>query len=36
MLAHNGEINTVQGNENWMRARAKALMRSDVLPGRFS
>ena len=21
MLAHNGEINTVQGNENWMRAR---------------
>jgi glutamate synthase (NADPH) large chain len=22
VLAHNGEINTVQGNENWMRARA--------------
>ena len=21
MLAHNGEINTVQGNENWIRAR---------------
>ncbi len=21
MVAHNGEINTVQGNENWMRAR---------------
>ena len=23
MLAHNGEINTVQGNENWMRARGR-------------
>ncbi len=32
MLAHNGEINTVQGNENWMRAR-EGVMRSDVLPG---
>ena len=21
MVAHNGEINTVKGNENWMRAR---------------
>ena len=21
MLAHNGEINTLQGNRNWMRAR---------------
>ncbi len=27
-LAHNGEINTVQGNRNWMRAR-EALLRSD-------
>ena len=25
MLAHNGEINTVQGNENWMRAREARL-----------
>ena len=32
MLAHNGEINTVQGNENWMRAR-EGVMASDVLPG---
>ncbi|MGW5573602.1 glutamate synthase large subunit [Nocardia thailandica] len=28
-VAHNGEINTVSGNENWMRAR-EALLRSDV------
>jgi glutamate synthase (ferredoxin) len=25
MLSHNGEINTVQGNANWMRAREAAL-----------
>lgn len=25
MLAHNGEINTVQGNSNWMKAREQAL-----------
>jgi glutamate synthase (NADPH/NADH) large chain len=25
MVAHNGEINTVQGNENWMRAREGSL-----------
>jgi len=31
-VAHNGEINTVQGNRNWMRAR-EALMATDVLPG---
>ena len=31
-LAHNGEINTLQGNRNWMRAR-EALLASDVLPG---
>ncbi|HWW52456.1 MAG TPA: glutamate synthase large subunit, partial [Acidimicrobiales bacterium] len=31
-IAHNGEINTVQGNRNWMRAR-EALLASDVLPG---
>src|SRR4051795_4134750 len=31
-LAHNGEINTVQGNRNWMRAR-EALLDSDLLPG---
>ncbi|MGW0042233.1 glutamate synthase large subunit [Rhodococcus sp. NPDC003348] len=28
-VAHNGEINTVTGNENWMRAR-EALIESDV------
>ena len=32
MLAHNGEINTVQGNRNWMRAR-EALLATDLLPG---
>ena len=31
-IAHNGEINTVQGNRNWMRAR-EALATSDLLPG---
>ncbi|MGA1345764.1 MAG: glutamate synthase large subunit [Ilumatobacteraceae bacterium] len=31
-VAHNGEINTVQGNQNWMRAR-EALASSDLLPG---
>lgn len=30
MIAHNGEINTVQGNRNWMRARQSQLA-SDVL-----
>ncbi len=32
MVAHNGEINTVMGNRNWMRAR-EALLASDVIPG---
>ncbi|MCS5685482.1 MAG: glutamate synthase-related protein, partial [Acidimicrobiales bacterium] len=31
-IAHNGEINTVQGNRNWMRAR-EALMATQVLDG---
>ena len=31
-LAHNGEINTVQGNRNWMRAR-EALMAHAADPG---
>lgn len=30
MIAHNGEINTVRGNRNWMRARQSQL-HSDVL-----
>jgi len=30
MIAHNGEINTVQGNRNWMRARQSQLV-SDAL-----
>jgi glutamate synthase (NADPH) large chain len=34
-IAHNGEINTVKGNRNWMRAR-EALLESDVLPGDLS
>ena len=32
MIAHNGEINTVKGNRNWMRAR-EALLTSDKFPG---
>lgn len=32
MLAHNGEINTVRGNRNWMRAR-EALLETDLIPG---
>ncbi|HET8613950.1 MAG TPA: glutamate synthase large subunit [Actinomycetales bacterium] len=32
MLAHNGEINTVQGNRNWMAARESQLT-SEVIPG---
>ncbi|MGL5808786.1 MAG: glutamate synthase large subunit [Nocardioides sp.] len=31
-IAHNGEINTVMGNRNWMRAR-EALLASDLIPG---
>jgi len=31
-IAHNGEINTVQGNRNWMRTR-EALLQSDFIPG---
>ena len=30
MVAHNGEINTVKGNFNWMRAR-EGVMKSPVL-----
>jgi glutamate synthase (NADPH/NADH) large chain len=32
VIAHNGEINTVQGNQNWMRAR-EGVMQSNVIPG---
>ncbi len=32
VIAHNGEINTVQGNQNWMQAR-EGRMASDVIPG---
>jgi glutamate synthase (NADPH) large chain len=31
-VAHNGEINTIRGNRNWMRAR-EAMLASDVIPG---
>ena len=30
-VAHNGEINTVKGNRNWMRAR-EAMLASDLIP----
>ena len=32
LIAHNGEINTVKGNRNWMRAR-ETLLASDLIPG---
>ena len=32
MIAHNGEINTVKGNRNWMRAR-EALLATDKIAG---
>ncbi len=32
MIAHNGEINTIQGNRNFMRAR-ETLLKSDLIPG---
>ena len=31
-IAHNGEINTVKGNRNWMHAR-ESLLTSDIIPG---
>jgi glutamate synthase (NADPH/NADH) large chain len=34
-IAHNGEINTVRGNRNWMRAR-ESLLASEVIPGDMS
>ena len=35
LVAHNGEINTVKGNRNWMRAR-EATLTSDVIAGDLS
>jgi glutamate synthase (NADPH) large chain len=35
MVAHNGEINTIQGNRNFMRAR-ETLLRTDLIPGDLS
>ena len=35
-IAHNGEINTVRGNRNWMRAREALLQGPDELPGDLS
>jgi glutamate synthase (NADPH/NADH) large chain len=32
LIAHNGEINTVKGNRNWMRAR-ESMLASDLIPG---
>jgi glutamate synthase (NADPH/NADH) large chain len=34
-VAHNGEINTVRGNRNWMRAR-EAMLSSGLIPGDLS
>ncbi|MEP6851521.1 MAG: glutamate synthase large subunit [bacterium] len=35
LIAHNGEINTIKGNRNWMRTR-QALLRSDLIPGELT
>jgi glutamate synthase (NADPH) large chain len=35
LIAHNGEINTVNGNRNWMAARESQLA-SDLIPGDLS
>ncbi|MEX2654525.1 MAG: glutamate synthase large subunit [Acidimicrobiia bacterium] len=35
MVAHNGEINTIQGNRNFMRAR-ETLLDTDLIPGDLS
>ena len=35
LIAHNGEINTVKGNRNWMRARESQLQ-TDLIPGDIS
>jgi len=32
LIAHNGEINTIAGNRNWMRAR-ETLLQSDLIAG---
>ena len=32
-VAHNGEINTIRGNRNWMRAR-ESMLASDADPAR--
>ena len=32
LIAHNGEINTVRGNRNWMASR-ESVLASDLLPG---
>ena len=32
LIAHNGEINTVKGNRNWMHAREN-LLKTDLIPG---
>ncbi|MCB1039024.1 MAG: glutamate synthase subunit alpha, partial [Acidimicrobiales bacterium] len=35
LIAHNGEINTVEGNRNWMQAR-ESLLASELFPGEIS
>ncbi len=35
LIAHNGEINTVKGNRNWMKAR-EAQLTSELIPGDLS
>ena len=35
LIAHNGEINTVKGNRNWMHAREN-LLKTDLIPGNLS
>ena len=35
LIAHNGEINTVKGNRNWMHAR-ESLLKTNLIPGDLS
>ncbi len=35
LIAHNGEINTVRGNRNWMASR-ESVLKSDLIPGDLS
>ena len=35
-IAHNGEINTIRGNRNWMAAREALLRQPNLIPGNIA